>query len=51
MGELYWSKYLGWKTVGWSLKMLEFGREEYNKMDFIGRQLWLVRTKISGAVS
>jgi hypothetical protein len=28
---LYWSKYLGWKIVGWSLKRLKFGREENKK--------------------
>lgn len=36
---LYWSKYLGWKTVSWSLERFKFGREENNKMDFTARQL------------
>jgi len=47
---LYWSKYLSWITVCWSLERLKFGREE-NKMDFTARQRGEVRTKISGAVS
>jgi hypothetical protein len=35
---LYLSKYLGWKTVGWSLERLKFGREENNKMEFTASQ-------------
>jgi hypothetical protein len=35
---LYLSKYLGWKTVGWSLERLKFGRKEKNEMGFTARQ-------------
>jgi hypothetical protein len=42
---LYCSKCLGWKTVGWSLERLKFGREKNNKMDFTARERGEVSTK------